>query len=329
MPRRGTNGLLVGVEQDLPRWGERSALRQQATADAGMAEVDLVATAADLARDVASALAEYQAASQRIHLVKDVRIRLQLVMDALTASVASGTGTRASEVLALQSRRDQVDLEALDATRQAADAEALVRALLGDPQVTLPPPLLLDPDSIDLARDPGVRRAQTTRRRADADRALARSQARPQVSVGLGWEREDDLSDRDDDAVMAGVGLSIPLDRTAYQANESSALERARASDAEENAARALATARVDRVRRALALVGETRTRASATRLRLQAEIDALRDQVAAGDTSVVLLLDRLDAITDIDRTLIDAEARAATAAADLWLVAPPILPEE
>lgn len=321
-PRSG-DGLELWVEQELPRWGERDAAAAAARASILVAGAELDEARATIAADLASDLIAADAAGKRAELRRAQAERARALADGLTAGVAAGR-VRSAEVLAVRSRIDGAEQAAAEAARDHDDARRQAVARLGlQPGAELPSlPSLPSPlSSVDDA--PAVRLAAARRLVAAADESMAAGRARPQVTVGVGWQR-DDLGDDRDEAWMLGLALAVPVDRTAVDGRRAAAAAMREASGHLLTAARLSAVAARERAERAAVVATAAAARAGTSAQRLEAELAVLRSEVAAGGGSILLLVDRLDALVEAQLAANDAQAAQAAAGAELWRLGVP-----
>lgn len=327
MRKERTNGLEVWLEQDLPRWGERSSERDMARAEVLMAQAELDDARGMTAVEIAMSLSRAHAAQARAILQDEETARMRVLVEQVTAAVAGGGDANATDALALRSRIDAVELMAADLRRMALDAEdeARVRSgvVAGNP---LPDLLLPDRDEVILTDYVPERMAQARIAEAQAREEMARSRGRPMVGLGVGWERED--LDMPEDGVMAMVEVSIPLYRDAYRAEARAAREGRTAAQRQLEAERLRAGMLVRRAQRARAQADQAQRVADDVTTRVDAEIVALRSQMAAGGAMggrdiLMRLFDRLDARSQARIAAINARAEADTMAAELWRFIP------
>lgn len=314
------------LEQPLPRWGERDAMRARASADTAMSEVELLDSLGETAADVAAMLADADAARAKLALTEAQIARAHSLEATITARVAAGTAGSA-EQLGVQSRLAALAVERDTMARMVADAEQDVRGRLGLPP-TAPLPVFATPDrgAIALDRVPGVLGAQAKSAEADAMFQEARASRYPETSVGVRYEREQQPGDP-----MNTVGLefrmSIPVWQGASRDLEDAAAARRRAARREAAGWQHRAQALLGRAERAATVAATARAAAEATKARLDAEYDAMiRSAATQNGVNLVAVLAVLDRLSDAQRLVIDAEAAARQADASLWRLAPPDL---
>lgn len=318
---RDSDGLQIGIQQDLPRWGERSAQRAQASAAVVRARVELDQTRAKLAREVSMLVATATASRRRAALADQAVARMRTMVTIGETALAAGgmDDGGVGAVLALRTRIEQMELMAIDERRMASDAEDEARGCCGlDAGAPIPGLLLPELTTLERGADVATRLARAETGLADADRSMARSRRRPMVGVGMSWERTDVSSDEQDWRI--GVSLSIPLQQGSLASVEKAAASRAAAAQAEAS----LADLRIDialrRAKRANNQAVLAAAAVIAAKQRTEAVMVALREQMAAGvGDAIMRALSRLDDLQEAERTAIAADREAASMTAELW----------
>lgn len=317
----------ITLRQPLPKAGERAADRERAIAATSMAEADYAVMAGELGAEVAAALVEAETARARAALFSEQLARTERALAAIDARIASGSG-RSADRLALQSRVASLRLMVEQETRMVDDALAEARGRLGLapdeplPDFSAPDVAAIDPETVPAARLAAARAAE-----ARAMARMARASARPMTAIGLHFEREEERIG-DMDTIGVSFMTELPFRSRGYARAEQ------RAARAEETAARAEADSTRHRVRVALSrvaraerLAATSRRLAEETLARLEAEYDALLRSTGttagANDTAVLLLLEILERQTDARLQIIEADAAARAARAELWRHAP------
>ncbi len=317
------------LRQPLPKAGERAADRARAAAVVSMAEADYAVMAGEMSAEVAMSVAEAEAARARADLFTRQIERTERVLAAVDTRLASGAG-RVADRLALQTRIASMRLMVEQDARMADDALSEARGRLGlAPDAPLPPFSAPAASEIDPDAPPPLRLAAAKADEARAMARMARASARPMTSVGLRFEREEQ-SMGNMDTVGVAFMTEIPFRSRGYARSEE------RAARAEENAARAEADsarhrARADlaRAARASRLADTARRLAAETSARLDAEYDSLVRSAGTagagmgGEVSVLMVLEILERQTDTRLQVIEAEAAARVARAELWRHAP------
>ena len=321
--RFGITHTEVLLSQPLARWGERDAQMLSAQAAEEPAEADLALVQGETAADLAQALSDRSLAVIRAAIAHQAAERATTALAQLTAALATAPGVRAQQLWSLQTRIEALAVQAGDADRDRADAEARVRSITGQGEPAALPPLDLPPlahPSIDAA--PVVRRARARLLAARAEEMLATSRRSPQVTLTAGWE-----GTRSDGAYEGMVSLSLPLHLSTYAAGEDAARARSAAAEAEERRVRLEA-------QRLLSTAGRERGQADAaaelarrTLERDDAALAAVARVLAGSGTdelAVGSVLDVLDRIAERRDALAQAQARAERAVAELWRLSPP-----
>lgn len=319
----------LSLRQPLPKAGERTADRDRAAAVVSMSEADYAVMAGELSAEVAAALAEAEAAQTRAALFARQLERTEQILAAIDSRLASGSG-RVADRLALQSRVASLRLMVEQETRMADDALAEVRGLLGlAPETPLPPYSAPASSEIDSDALPALRLASAKADEARAMIRMARASARPMTSVGLRFEREE-MSIGNMDTVGIAFMTELPFRSRGYaRAEQRAARADEAAAQAEAESARHRARAALSRAERAERLAATARRLAEQTATRLDAEYDSLVRSAGTGmggETSVLMVLEILERQTETKLQIIEAEAAARVARAELWRHAPATL---
>lgn len=219
----------VGVSQDIPNVAKRRAQRARADADIGVADAQTGVTARTVEVQTALAWINLAYAERRLGALDEVLGRLNRVVQASPAAVASGA-SRPAQVLAgreaiarLQDRRDElistVARARAELTRWTGDAAPEIAGAIPDFSV--------DPGRLRaaLAEHPTLVLAAATVVRADIDLRVAEAERRPDFGVDLSYQRRDP---RFGDYVSAGVKIGLPL----FKSHRQDPLIAARTADA-------------------------------------------------------------------------------------------------
>jgi outer membrane protein TolC len=322
----------VALRQPLPRRGERAAERDRAAAAEAMAAAELAVMAGELAAETAASIAESDGARARIRLLETHARRLEAVLGAVEARLASASGGRLADRLTIRSRSAALELAIESERRMAEDASADVRARLALPPATaLPAYSAPSVDATTVDETALLRLASARAQEADAMQRTARASARPMTAVGLRFEHERNRMG-DDNTLGIAFMSDLPW-RAAGRARAE-----VRAAEAERNAAaldaaamRRRFSAVLARVERAERLAEHARSLGAETLARLDAEYDAmLRSAGAAtpspGASTVLEIVELLEKATDVRMRIVDAETAARVARAELWRWSPPTL---
>lgn len=317
----------INLLQRLPKAGERAADRHRAQAAVSLAEAQYGLMAGEFAAGVAIALAEAEAAQARVALLERQIQRSEQALDAVDARVATGSG-RIGDRLALQTGIAAMRLMIEKESRMAADARSEARSQLGlGPEASLPDYAAPAPHDIHVETAPLVQVAAAKGAQARATARMARASARPSTAVGLHYEREDEsMGSRD--AVGLILRTEIPWHSRRYaRAEEHAAQAEEDASQAEVEAVTHRLKAALSRVDRAERLAERASQLMAETRRRLDAEYGALVRAAGTGaegaEPPVVTLLEILERQTAAETQIIDAQATARVARAELWRFAP------
>ena len=320
------------LRQPLPKAGERAADRDRAAALVSMAEADYALMAGEMSADIAMALAEAEAARARSELFTRQIERTERVLAAVETRLSAGSG-RVADRLALQTRVASMRLMVEQDARMAEDALSEARGRLGlAPDTPLPPYSAPSAAEIDPENLPALRLASARADEARAMARMARASARPMTSVGLRFEREEQGMGNMDTVGVAFM-TELPFRSRGYaRAEERAARSEENAARSEAESARHRARAALARSERAARLAEVSRRLADETAARLDAEYDSLvrgAGTAAAGmggEPSVLMVLEILERQTDTRLQIIEAEAAARLARAELWRHAPALL---
>lgn len=328
MREERTDGVELWLEQELPRWGERAAERSMVRSEVAMASAELAEARGMAAAGIATAIARACAARGRATLQDEEVARMRVLLDRVTATLAADGGATATDALALRSRIDSAEVMATDLRRMAIDAEEEAGATIGlKPGDSLPELVLPEQDEVAVVDYAPGRMAQARVAEAEAREAMARSRGKPMVGVGVGWERED--LDMPHDGVMAMIEVGIPLYRDAYRADVRAAQASGLAARRQIEAERLKAEVLLRRAQRAQRQAEQAGRVADEISMRVDAEIEALRGQMAAGGGAMggrdilMRLFDRLDARNGSRAAAIEARLEADEMTAELWRFIP------
>jgi outer membrane protein TolC len=328
-PRMGEDMTMYGamVEQTLPRWGERDAMRQTAQAQESMALAEFAEVVGEHAAAVAAALAEVQAATETTALIGEARERVRALGEIVRSRVASG-GAMIGDILSLDTRAQQLDLQMAESGRRGADAAAEVRGRLAlAVDASLPPPAWPDPAAIRPQATTSVHRASAGRAEAEAMERAATARGNPETALGLIWEREAAGTVEELDTFRLSFKMSVPVWRGAYADAVDAAHGRVQAASHEARAAAGMARSQIGRAQRAAAQGARAQATAEAIAERSRTEYEAVIRQVGTGAASLPTALDLLDRITEARMQAIEARLTGEMALAELWRLAPPALP--
>lgn len=315
-------GGMVELGQTFPRWGERDGMRAMAAAEVAMADADLAMVRGDILARLAMYHAQARAAQAKARAYHENARRAENLSELIAKSAATTGGARLAEVLTLHSRAQTLEVAAREAQIAAADALGRGRALLGLAlSAEVLDPGLPEVAQVDVTRNPRLRLALAAQLQAQAQLTIASSRSRPEVGVRAGWQREGREAY---DEYRVGVSIAIPVRPSAWRGAEEAALRRQDAADLDAAGANAEADELLARVGRAGEQALRARVVANDTKQRLGLELETLASGAATGEQgSTALLFERLDMLANTEVMAVMAEADAAMAAAELWMLMP------
>lgn len=275
--KSGTRVTTVQLSQTLEMGGKRAARVDVAQRGKDIAAVDLVARRADVRASAIQAFFDALTAQERVKVVEESLRIANSGADAATRRVTAGKVSPTEETRA----RVAASTARIDLRQAQAEASAALRALtavMGVPDGSIQ---RLDGNVDDLpvapsapnimARlpdAPAVRRALLEVQRAQASYGLARANGVPNVTVGVGARRAQDLGRN-----QPVFTVSVPL--PFFDRNQGTQLEALRRRDA------AQATAQAEELR----LRSELLQMADLLQARKE-EVEALRREVLPGAQS-------------------------------------------
>ena len=214
----------VNLTQPLPKYGERSADRAKAHAAAKMAEAEFSMMAGTVAAETAIALAELDAALQRVALLQQQLKQTEQALASVEARIGSGQG-KMSESLVLQSRLTSLRLAIEKEAFMVGEFEREARQMLGldtdAPLTSFSAPSI---ESILFDKAPGLMALEAQRDEARAIKNMARAEGRPMTAVGLRFEREE-MSSGDEDTLGVALMTELPWNSRRYARAEASAAQ--------------------------------------------------------------------------------------------------------
>ncbi len=227
--------FMVGVAQDFPRAEKRRLRGERASAEAEVAERQLLNEGLRIERDVGLAWLDVWKPQQALTLARATVGEAELQLDALRIAYRNGRGSQAevraaSVALALlkdqTAKLEQDGYHARGALSRWIGEVAYAPLPVGAPALPAPPPLgeLLE----RLRRHPHVDVAAASVELAAADVALAKQAYRPDFNVQLGYGHRPAYSDY----VNLQVGIDLPL-FTANRQDRGLAASRAELARAE------------------------------------------------------------------------------------------------
>lgn len=318
-PEYGSGGM-IELQQTFPRWGERDGMRAMAVAEVAMAAADLAMARGEVVVRLAMFHAQARGALAKARAYTENAKRAEMLSELLAKS-ATGSA-RLAEVLTLHSRAQALEIAAHEVQVAAADALGRGRALLRLPiGAEVPDPGIPEVDQIDVSHNPRLRLAMAAQAQGKAQLAIAASRSRPEIGVRTGWQREGREAF---DEYRVGVIVAIPVHPSAWRGPEEAALRRQDAADLDASGANAEAVELLARVERAREQALRARAVANDTKKRLNLELETIASGAATGEpSSTAMLFERLDMLADTEVMAVMAEAEAAMAAAELWMLTP------
>lgn len=288
-----------------------------------MAEAERAVMAGGMAAEVAMAMAESGAASERAALLKQQLGRMEKVLALVENRLAGGQGKLADR-LALQSRIAEMKLMIEEDERMAADTLLKARGVLGlAPGTNLPAYAAPNPERVQPLATPMAQLAAAKEAEARAMEMMAKANGRPMTAIGLSASRER-MPMETEDMIGLSFMMEIPFNaRKASMAGQNAAEANRMAARADAAAARFRAEAAVSRAKRARSWADSARRLAEGTMARLDAEYETVVNAAAAegmkAESSVLMLIELLEKRVESGIRVIDAEAAARTSTAALW----------
>ncbi|TXI25398.1 MAG: TolC family protein [Roseateles sp.] len=275
--RSGTRTTTVQLNQTLEMGGKRAARVELAQRGKDIAALDLVAKRADVRASAIQAFFEALTAQERVKVAEE---SLRIAGSGVDAAVRRVTAGKVSPTEETRARVAQstarIEFRQAEAARSAA-LRAL-SAVMGVPEGSIQllggdvDALPVAPSAVDvmarLQDAPSLRRAQLEVQRADAGYTLARARGVPDVTVGVGAKRDQQVG-----RTQAVVSVSVPI--PFFDRNQGGQLEALRRRDA------AQANAQAEELR----LRSEVLQMADLLQARKE-EAEALRKEVLPGAQS-------------------------------------------
>ncbi|TAL19652.1 MAG: TolC family protein [Aquabacterium sp.] len=268
--RRATQTTALQLRQRLELGGKRAARVQAAQAGEAIAALQLDARGAGLRASVQAAYWELQTAQARRDLARQSQELARQAADVASRRVSAGKVSPIEQTRA-QLALSGVELEGMQAEQEWLSARARLAALLGSTPAQLPalsgtPPLpsALRPDELESRLDaaPELQLARLELRRREAGVELERSKAVPDLTVGIGAQRDNELR-----RTQALLGVAMPL--PVFDRNQGG-------------------------LREALARADQSRDELAAVRQRLLAEVQSQAAQLDAARSQALLVQQRM-----------------------------------
>lgn len=212
----GPSQTTLGIEQPLELWGKRTARRESAEAILLATQYDSERLFLDLYRQTAVAFSSLLGAQENL---TNARKRLDLAIrihEAVKIKVSDGAVPK-SELLRAESSTKLAEVDVTQAQAALNQSRVALATLWGGTPVPQRAEGNLDWWDIELNFDslleyisdqPQVRSLEAQVASREAELRLARSLAKPDVTVGGGYRR---LHDTNDDGLVAWVSLPLPL----------------------------------------------------------------------------------------------------------------------
>ncbi len=275
--KSGTRVTTMQLSQTLETGGKRAARVELAQRGKDIAALDLIARRADIRATAVQAFFDALTAQERVKVAEESLRIAGSGVDAAARRVTAGKVSPTEETRA----RVAASTARIDLRQAQAESSAALRALtavMGVPEGTIQrldgsvdvlPVAPSAPDIMARLPDaPAVRRALLEVQRADAGYTLARAKGVPDVTVGVGARRAQELG-----RTQAVFSVSVPL--PFFDRNQGAQLEALRRRDA------AQANAQAEELR----LRSEVLQMADLLQARKD-EVEALRREVLPGAQS-------------------------------------------
>ncbi len=238
---QGFRQTMVTVSQDFPLWGKRELRREVARADAAAAKGREGSVATELAEQVKVGFAQYYEADRAIAVTHEIAALLRDLARTVRTRYGQGVGSQSDAIRAeLERTRLDPKLSALERDEKAARARlnALI-ARPADAALARPRRLRHVPAAASLRLDALMARARERNpmlamsraeiAAAESERTLVDKSWYPDVTVSVGGDKMPNQSA----AVVAGIGIKIPLqwgvrDAEAHAATAKKAAAQAR-----------------------------------------------------------------------------------------------------
>jgi len=330
--RVGPQERILGVQQQLPWPGTLGARRQAARAETAASAASRRAVAVTVAAGVRRAWAEAAWLAESRRVVDAQRDLARALEVSARAAYETGEGNYGDllqaqvEVVRLDDRRRDLD------DRLAAARARLAAALGRDPDAPVPAPSGLPAAApsapaaaagADSAAHPllAVQDARVAAARASA--VAARRAGLPMVTLGVDWIQvgeadRDGVAGSGSDALVARVGLSLPIWRGKYDGAADAAEARARAAAATRQARDQDLAAREAAAAADLAAARRTRDLYAGDLVpRAEQALAAVTAAYEAGQATLAEVIAAQRTLLDLELTLVGARRDALVAAAD------------
>lgn len=249
---RGTDALetTLSLSQVIELGSKRQYRTDVAALDREVVSIDLRAQQLDVLAEVTRRFIALIAAQDRVLLTKSTKELAQRTLDAIDARVQAARSPEAERSRA-RIALTRALVEEQQVQSELRSARLALAALWGsnEPLFTEARADLLTLDAVEpyevlvtqLERNPDFVRFASETRLRDAELRLARAQARPDLTLGLGVRR---LGETNDTALVAGFSMPLPLSNRYQGAIRDAEVRRAQ-TDAQRQAAFSRARAAV------------------------------------------------------------------------------------
>jgi len=202
----------VGVTQEMPNGAKRSAERERAAADIGVAQAGQAVEARNVRLNTALAWIDLYFAERRLAALDDAGRAIARMRTAAPAQVASGAA-RPGQTLDPEQLEAALGDRRADLVAAVGKARAALSRWTGDPEAEAagdPPDADVDPVPLRAGLDDhsSLRAYDASLRQAEADVDLAKAAKRSDWAWDLAYQHRDP---RWGDMVTAGVTFSLPL----------------------------------------------------------------------------------------------------------------------
>lgn len=206
---------VVGASQEIPRGEKRRVARTVAALEVTRAAARVAAARAELRRDVMLAYWQIAAADSKLHVLDQMKVMLEMLVDAARVRYETGRGPQ-SDVVRAQLERTRIEHRSISITGEREAAASRLLALVGRggpvPRIPLPHETAgrMLPSADDLAgRHPALLSARADIEAAEASIIAAKLALKPDVALEATYGvRLDEM-----DMVSLVARIELPLRR--------------------------------------------------------------------------------------------------------------------
>lgn len=241
--RRGVGQRRIGIDQEIKLWGKFGLERSVAQADAAAARYQGRATVTELVAQVVAAHGEYNAAHEAVGLAKEIKRRFDEILNLLRSRYGA-TSVERRDIIKAELEAATAEGDVVRREGEMKSAAARLNALIGRP--SLAP--LAAPTGFRAVRAIGLAQVQALARSANPLLALAGAQTEsavhsksladlnyyPDVTLGAKYVQRP----RDPDTGEFMLGIKLPLQYQAKDAEQRAAGARLNATQARHEALR-------------------------------------------------------------------------------------------